>query len=281
MGRLCLLVFFLGTIHFSCYSQELSFWADVMINADAAENRLLSAEKFGEKLVESLNTEDSFHESFSKLPWISIQYAPDSTFRILSWQVEGENQTFSYAGILQKSDGHIIPFDGSQGEIPGKNQQVAWSDWSGGLVYLVIPCENFYTLFTYRQLDKFTKLKTCESLYFENDLPLLGKEVFQDPEEPSRYERRLILNYSADAITSLNYIPAMQRITYDNLITVMGRMPGQGPTQVSDGSYRGFEYSDGKWQGIDKLFNQVLTSPPRENGVDNSKDLFGRTRNKE
>ena len=281
MSKFCLLAILCISLTLPCHSQELSFWADVMINADAPDNRALAADRFAEHFAQSLEDESSFYDSYTELPWISTQYAPDSTFRIFSWQVEKENQTYSYAGILQHANGSTVPFRDAEGALPGKNDAVTWENWSGGLIYLIIPCGDYYTLFTYRQIDQYSKRKTCEALYFEDGSPKLGKAVFQDPEESSRYEKRLILNYSADAIASLNYLPEMQRITYDNLITVMGRIPGQGPTQVSDGSYRGFEYSDGKWQGIDKLFNQVLSEPPRENAVDKSKDLFGRSRSKE
>ena len=46
----------------------------------------------------------------------------------------------------------------------------------------------------------------------------------------------------------------MQLIVHDHLIRRMGRIAGQGPVNLPDGSYEGYMFDNGKWMYKEKLF---------------------------
>ena len=240
-------------------AQDMRFYCDAMINADAPEHRVLSAEKFDKLFLDDLSTDQSFFNSYSDLKWISILYPTDSTFRTISWQIDKGEGKYQYFAYLQTKDGALFKNDNIWGDDGlDEGQPIDWQKWSGGLIYNIIKTKDIYTLFTFRYIDEFTKVKTCETLSFNFNEVLLGSEsLYETGEGTNKFKARLTLQYSADSNGTLNYDASSKRIVYDNLITVMGRMPGQGTTLVADGSYKGFEFINNKWQAIDKLFNQI------------------------
>ena len=275
---------FLGCIIlvFQVKAQDMAFFADAMINADREEHRTLASNSFQTLFEEALAVENSFLTSFDHLPWISVQYPMDSTFRTITWQVDQGNGSFIYPGFLQTpTDVYKVTSRGGD-DLLRQTGSAPWTDWTGSLIYKIEQVESNprqYLLFTYRQQDAFTKIKTCEQLSLE-DFPQLGNTgQFEHPNNPQHQINRISLTYSADTNTRIFYDKEAKRIIYDNLISVMGRAPGQGPTMVSDGSYKAYELQpDGNWTYIDKLYHQVLSEPPRANLKKKDKDLFGRQR---
>jgi hypothetical protein len=104
----------------------------------------------------------------------------------------------------------------------------------------------------------------------------IGQKIFQEEEGSPNYKHRHVLLYSADTNATLDFYDDSKRILFDNLIVMQGRMVGQGMTFVADGSYRGYDYNNGKWIAKDKLFDEVLERAPRANLQSGGKDLFGR-----
>jgi hypothetical protein len=271
-------IFILILLCVSLSAQDMRFYCDAMINADAPEHRVLSAEKFDKLLSEDLGADQSFDKSYADLKWISILYPTDSTFRTISWQIDKGEGKYQYFAYLQTKDGKLYKNDNIWGDDGlDEGQSIDWNKWSGGLVYNIINTKDTYTLFTFRYIDEFTKVKTCETLSFGPNEVLLGKQpLYETGEGTNQFKSRLTLQFSADSNGTLNYDATSQRIVYDNLITVMGRMPGQGTTLVADGSYKGFEFINNQWQAIDKLFNQISEQAPRRAQPKDGRDLFGR-----
>ena len=257
-------------------AQEVSFWGDAMINSSIPEHRILALDKFKTSFEAELLKESSFNNQFSDLPWISIQYPEDRSFRIISWQVDKGDFQYEYHGYFQ-NDKRLIPFNTQSGMDALEDDIVlSLKDWSGALVYRVLQVDNTYMLWTYRMLDNYTKVKTCEPILITDGEVQLGAAIFQEKEASAEYFARHILQYSADMSATLDYYQETKRLIFDNLIMMAGRMEGQGITYVADGSYRGYDFINGKWMAKDKLFDQISARPPREKRVSNNKDLFGR-----
>ena len=69
----------------------------------------MAAENFQKLFEEELKSEYSFSNSFEPLrDWVSFLYSPDSTFRVITWQVDGEASA-TYHGYIQNSDGITTP----------------------------------------------------------------------------------------------------------------------------------------------------------------------------
>lgn len=260
-------------------TQDLSFYCDVMIRADEASHRLYSHSIFDSLFTKSLYEQESFSNKYEDLKWISIVYPADSSFRTLTWQIDHGDNAYSYHGFIQTKDGMIIKTDSQWGSDNAEDLSgaIKWNKWSGALVYSIFKTGNDNYIMTFQNKDEFTKIKTCEPLVIADDNVILGSPVFQSSEGSSEWINRLVLKYSSDTNAALRYEEKSKKIIYDNLMTVMGRLPGQGVTQVPDGSYKAYEYTEGRWKAIDKLFTESMEVPPRR-GRKTNQDLFGRSK---
>ena len=242
-----------------------------MINADRADHREYASGEFFKRFKEELSSENSFKNRFSDIPWISIQYAPDSTFRTVTWQIDKGEGDHAYFGYLQKSDNSFYELAGKRGRSTvNSNQVLSFEQWKGALIYKILQLPDStgtYYLLTYHMMDAFTKVKTLEPIQFEDGQVLLGKNgQFDSSGEVSGLDSRLVIKYSMDANAGINYDPDSRRLVYDNLVAVQGRIPGQGPTLVPDGSYRAYEWSEDKgWDYVEKLFSQWNEGPLEQN----------------
>ena len=289
--RLCFrfisIILTLSLYQVALQAQSIEFYADVMINADRPEHRVLASEAFAEKFGEELAQEESFTLDFAEIPWISIQYPEDSTFRSITWQIDEGEGKYSYHGYLQSNEGDLYTMAGKRGRSTARsNDELSFSQWKGGLIYkiLTLPtASDQYYLLSYSAIDEYTKVKTLEPIRFEEGTVILGRKgLFDERPEAGSLTARLALQYSMDANAGITYDETSRRLVFDNLVVVQGRMPGQGPTTVPDGSYKAFEYSpEGRWTYIEKLFSQWNEGPLEDNRnrlVD--RQLFNKKKNR-
>lgn len=256
---------------------DLAYHADVLVNALSPVHRERAHKEFYNNMKSVLELDGSFEFPFDSLHWISIQYAPDKSFRFITWQLSGVENTYSYYGFYQDATqtlelNSLVKF--------GRNVEFEVIDtdhWYGQLVYDVVPMEDYYFLFGFKQIDQFTKTKVVEIMRIENDKPVFGSTVFDD--NSSKYgeaKKRIVLQYSADALVNLHYNPGLNMLVFDHLISRMGRMPGQGPTMVPDGTYKGYKYNAGKWTYVDHLYSEISDEKPKTGTKKENRDLFGR-----
>ncbi len=268
------------------FTQDLGFYADVMINADRPEHRQFAAQKFQENLKEKLADEQSFDFSFEEMPWISIQYPDDRSFRVISWQLDLGGGNFDYRGFVQKP-GSLFSMMGISGRSTTDiNDEIPFEVWKGGIVYKILQVagqDDIYYLLSFAQQDQFTKVKSIEPFRFVKDRPVLGlKGHFINDTESRAPDARIVMKYSADSNAGFVYDDESGRIVFENLVLVQGRIPGQGPTFVPDGSYKAFELdNNGQWQYVDKLYDQWNTGPLDAEGRKRvEQGLFARKKNK-
>lgn len=233
-----------------------------MVNAGEPEHRQYASQLFHEMFTLELEANDSFDNAYENLPWISIQYPEDKSFRIISWQIDLGDGNYEYQGFLQTSDNKNYTIGSTaKRESFDSNDILNIENWEGGLVYKIIttahPDVKYYAL-TYRVDDKYTKVKTLEPIMMSDIAVTIGKQDhFGGASDARGLTARMAMIYSADSNASITYEAESDRIVFDNLITVQGRMPGQGPTQVPDGSYKAYEWKDGSWTYIDKLYTET------------------------
>ena len=245
-------------------TQDLPFYADVMINADQAEHRLFAAEEFDEQFRIELEADGSFERTYAELPWISIQYPQDTSFRIISWQVDKGNGSYEYYGFFQNKE-LLIPMAGKRGKsLKIDNSSLEFDKWNGGLVYHILSSpqnDQLHFMLAFRQLDAYTKLKSLVPIQISSDVVKLGKKDLFEGEEKKK-QSYLSMKYSADSQASFTLDEESNRIVFDNLVMVRGRMKGQGPTFVPDGSYKAYELlPNGNWSFIEKLYDQWNDGP--------------------
>ena len=277
-------------------AQEIYHWQDTIkevseniMMSDQWTARAASLKKMPDVLAKALDQDGSFLLPFDSTR-ISVVYAPDSSFRILTGQAVLEGEEIKYYGLLQKRNDERHPiFFQDQSYSPGEitNEILTPDSWNGAVYYNMVPFQfenhQYYLIFGFAAKTLFENSKVVEVLHFENGNPRFGAPVFFD--EEGNTQSRISMVYSADVGARLNFDTTLQMIIYDNLIPMQSPYKERKILMVPDGSYRGYGLSPEKegWFYVDKLFTETLSEAPRQRPVldeQKDKDLFGRSRTK-
>lgn len=229
-------------------------------------------------LVRALKINNSFYYGFDSLNHISKVYAPDSTFRIFTWQLQQRNK-FRYYGVIQMRSGVLKMFplvDKSDTMETHPQQILSHNSWYGCLYYNillhVINKKKHYTLFGYERADILAKRKILEVLSFdEKGNPVFGAPIFHfDYNDSSRLKmkdtlNRFFIEYKAKASPTMNYDKNLQLIVYDHLAPPSDKARDAYFTYVQDGTYEGFKWVSDHWQWMERVFTfsiDELDNPP-------------------
>ena len=249
---------------------NLTFYADVMINASEASSRTFAAENFDELFDTYLQQKSIYTDSSDFFKYISILDTPDDKFKLVTWLIKGDNESYDFRGFVVRPDGSYIQLVKND-EV---SQELEYSssnheNWYGCLYYKMIPNKDTdgYVLFGYDPNGRFDNQKIVDHMYVKANSVDFGAEIFEDKDNLDTYKNRLVLKYSSDASVTVNYNVDMKMIVHDHLSEVMGLQAGQGPTAIPDGTYEGYYFEDGKWKYKEKLFNHVYDEAPRPQPV--------------
>ena len=262
-------------------TNDLSFYSDVMVNASKADHRVRASQNFNQLFSRYIKKNNLFTSDLSYLEWISILQTEDNAFKLLSWQVEFDNDQFEYFGYLIYPDGSYHELKREPHSLDNlEGMQMSAEDWYGCLYYNIMKFGlDKYIIFGYNKTGKWENMKIADVLSFEKGDPVFGYPAFEDHDELGTQVYRLVLRYSSDAAVNLNFNPGLNMIAHDHLIHRMGRIPGQGPVYLPDGTYEGYELVDSVWMYREKLFDHTYDEAPRPNpvfGNSKRKDLFGK-----
>ncbi len=137
-------------------------YAKDMIFAPMAEDRLVADSIFTRMFVKALRTPYSFKYPFDSVITVSKLYAPDSTFRIFTWQFQRDESYFRQRGAIQMKtkDGSLKLFpllDASQFTNNPTDSVRTNTNWIGAIYYNIIAKEyqgkKYYTLFGFDDND--------------------------------------------------------------------------------------------------------------------------------
>jgi len=267
-------------IDFEEQQQDLSFYADVLVNARAAHNRERAHEAFYSDFKHVLEQDGSFTFPFDSLHWISIKTSPDGTFRFITWQLAGQENTFSYFGFYQDQDQLIELNSNVDFSRNFVYEDINPQNWYGQLIYDIVAIDDYFMVFGFRQLDRYTKTKVAELMRIEGQNLIFGAPIFKDGESAYKENMsRVVIQYSADVLANLTYNPGLDMLVFDNLIERMGRIPGQGQTLLPDGTYKAFKNEGDIWTYVDHLYNEIADEKPRQGNRKEKRDLFGKGKN--
>lgn len=235
-------------------------FADAIVNASETADRAIADSIFTKALVQALKTPYSFSYPFDSLTTISRLYAPDSSFRIITWQVMKDFSYYRQKGAIQfrTADGSLkltplydaSPFTDNPVDSVRGNQQ-----WIGAVYYNIIQKtynnRNYYTLIGYDENDARSTRKWIDVLTFdENNRPVFGGRYFNYPaNDATKFGQpayRFCYEYKKQANAKLNYDPTLDLILVARLESESGD-PGERHTLVPTGSFEGFRWTNGKW----------------------------------
>ena len=192
---------------------------------------MVSDSQFTRTLVRALQVPHSFHFPFDSVKGISKLYAPDSSFRIITWNLQYNDYYNRQRGAIQLNtkNGSLKLFplrDASEFTDHPEDSIRTAKNWVGATYYNIIKKEfqgkPFYTLFGIDANNAKSTIKWMEVLHFtQQGEPLFGGPFFSYQKDsvvlPTQY--RIQLEYKKDASILMNYIPEMDLILIDHLIS--------------------------------------------------------------
>lgn len=265
---------------------SLKKYAFDIVNAREVADRFRADSMFTRILVRALKEPHSFSYPFDSLRTISRLYAPDSSFRIFTWQFVKDENVFRRHGAIQirTNDGSLklYPLIDKTNVLEDINDIVTNNEnWIGAIYYRIIQTSHngkqFYTLLGYDENSFRSTRKRIEVLTFDaNNKPVFGGPYFSFVKDatPRKAGSRFDIEYKKDGNGSIRFDDELDIIIFDHLISE-NNQPDKKYTFVPDGDYEGFKWENGKWVHIDKVFNFKLQEgqapvekPLKENKLD-------------
>jgi hypothetical protein len=248
---------------------SLKQYAKDLVTDSLTNNRMRSDSFFTRVLIRSFLVKNSFYYPFDSVKGISSLYAPDSSFRIMTWSLTYNEDLCQQRGVIQfpTKDGSpkFIPLYDYSTRTPYPEDSIRDNKhWIGAIYYNVIQTKynnkNYYTLFGYDPNNPITNKKWIEVLTFDaNNTPQFGGRYFSFAKDSIKRQDQFRYNieYKKAASATVDYDPDLKMILVDHLISETDE-PDLPQTFVPDGDYEGFKWANGKWLHVDKVFDQKL-----------------------
>ncbi|HWR31948.1 MAG TPA: hypothetical protein VN451_00365 [Chitinophagaceae bacterium] len=240
------------------------------LNTDSlTEDRMISDSIFTRTLVRALQIKNSFFYPFDSVLGVSKLYAPDTSFRIITWTISFDDYYSRQKGAIQlrTADGSLKLFplrDVSEFTAAALDSVRTKSNWIGAVYYNMIKTQHkgksYYTLFGFDNYTAMSSMKWIEVLSFnEKSEPVFGGPFFTYEKDsiPKKAQYRFNIEFKKNARVLVNYIDELQMILVDHLISETDQ-PELAWTYVPDGDQEGFKWENGKWVHIDKVFTFKL-----------------------
>ena len=255
---------------------------DIVLDSNTA-GRMISDSQFVKTLVRTLLIKNSFYYPLDSVIGISKLYAPDTSFRIITWNISYSDYYHRQRGVIQ-----FKPINGVSKFIPlrdyseftmGAGDSVRNNlNWIGAVYYNMVKTQfkgkNYYTLFGIDYNELRSNKKWIEVMTFnERNEPVFGGPYFSFEKDsiPKPPLFRYSIEYKKDAATLVNFIAEEKKILVDHLISETDE-PEHKWTFVPDGDYEGFTWENGRWVHIEKVFTFKLQdgqAPVGEQLMDN------------
>lgn len=249
---------------------SLKVFADQLVNAENPSDRLRSDSFFIRVLVRALKAKNSFYYPFDSLFSISRLYAPDSSFRIFTWQYKKDEYLYLQEGAIQMNqpDGSLklFPlFDVSMFTAKPNDSARGPRNWIGAIYYRIIGKtyngNKYYTLLGFDDYNLSSNKKWMEVLHFSPEgQPVFGGPYFSFREDSAKkpVQYRFSIEYKKEAATRFNYDSTLDMVLYDHLIPEDEQSSDKKDTYIPDGDFEGFKWKDGQWVHVDKVFTSKM-----------------------
>lgn len=255
---------------FKAKQDSLKKFAFDIVNGNDAAIRFRSDSNFTRIMVRALIMDHSFYFPFDSLKSISKIYSPDSSFRIFTWQVVKDDDYCRQRGFIQlrkpTNNQKFIPLRDVSEFTEAETDTIAGAGgWIGAVYYNIVEKEyqgkKYYTLLGYDENNTRTTKKWIDVMSFnETGMPVFGlRSAFSFAKDTvARADvNRFLLEYKKDGRARVQYDEEMDMILFDHLISETNE-PNKRYTLIPDGDYEGFQWTNGQWLHIDKVFNFKL-----------------------
>jgi hypothetical protein len=241
------------------------------LNTDSLpEDRMIADSAFTKTLVRGLQIKHSFYFPFDSVLGVSKLYAPDTSFRIITWNISYDDYYHRQRGAIQMrtADGSLKLYplrDFSEFTTAPEDSVRSRANWIGAMYYNMIKTQykgkNYYTLFGFDNNSAQSSMKWMDVLSFdERNEPVFGAAPFfsyKNDTAAKKDKHRFGIEFKKGTRVLVNYIPDMEMILVDHLVSESDQ-PELPFTLVPDGDQEGYKWENGKWLHIDKVFTFKL-----------------------
>jgi hypothetical protein len=242
--------------------------ADIILDSLTA-SRMRSDSFFVKTLIRALQIKNSFYYPFDSVQGVSKIYAPDSAFRIFTWNISFDDYYSRQRGAIQMrtNDGSlklVALRDCSEFTPDAMDSIRTRVNWIGAVYYDIVKTnyngKNYYTLIGFDNNSVMSNKKWIEVMTFDQkNEPVFGGQYFNYQQDSLKRatQYRYSLEYKKEARAILKYDEDSKLIIVDHLISETDE-PDNKWTYVPDGDYEAFKWQNGQWMHIDKLYNYKL-----------------------
>lgn len=247
--------------------EKLMLMADSIQKGTTDSVRLAYSETFDSLLYEVLKKDSRMHLCFDSLRNLSVLTAKNKLLRIYTFicPLTGGKQ-YRYFGFVQwKNKKGELPVVVRLNDVMPEGQvteklMLNHQNWPGALYYKLISTSVkgrlYHTLLGWRGKDLESTMKVIDVLTIENDKIYFGAPIFQTD---YGLRQRILFEYNARAVMSLNYDEKKKRIVFDHLSPPSPQLSGNFKTYGPDFTYDSYQWKQGRWV----LFKDVeLRNPP-------------------
>lgn len=244
--------------------------ADSMVYADDWFTRFRADSSFIKNFVQALKQPYSFWYNFDSVKAISKLYAPDSSFKIFTWEVMKDFTYYRQRGAIQlpTDDGSLklIPlFDFSDFTAKPYDSVRNAQHWIGAMYYKIIlktyNNKKYYTLLGLDDNNARSNKKWIEVLTFDNEgKPQFGGRFIypaNDATKPPQGAARFCLEFKKDAGARMNYDTRYDVIVFDHLTSESDDIKSKH-TLIPYGDYEGFKWINGAWNYVKNPFSNTV-----------------------
>ncbi len=251
------------------YEDTLQFIGDSVVLSSDWSMREQACIVFLKELKYALKVENSYQFPFDSVVTMSVKYAPDNTFRILTWQLQMKDHSHRYYGAIQYNTPELklTPLiDMSMFVGNPEDTLLSANSWYGCLYYNIIQKKyrgkTYYYLFGWDGNDMWSNKKLVDVLTFDEfGTPKFGHPQFLKRDDPNP-KTRIIIEYKEDASPVFNYDEQLKMIVISFLRPENPMSEGIYFTYIPDGTYIGFYFKKGLWRFKDQVFDQTQDAPP-------------------
>jgi len=249
---------------------KIKGYSEEMINDSHWYMRFLADSLFTRGFVKALKINNSFDYPFDSITSVSKLYAPDSSFRIFTWQMMRDYTYYRQRGAIQihTDDGSLklYPlFDVSDFTTSPTDSIRDPKNWIGAIYYKIlmntVGNKKVFTLLGYDENGPRSNKKWIDILTFdETGKPQFGGNYFKFEPDTIKNKKptlRYCVEYKKESKMRVLFDKEEQMIIFDHLISENDE-PENLYTYIPDGSYEGFKWKDNHWEHVAKLATQFL-----------------------
>jgi hypothetical protein len=233
--------------------------------------KIQTAQFIQETLLQTLKSPSSWNYAFDALKYSTIAIAshPKAPVRIFTFNVILNNGVFHQYGVIQYKKGKemlLFPLLDTAQDLPARHQEPGLNieEWIGCIYYQLQPFKfgklQTYLLFGFDGHNQNSNRSVLDVLYFEDDQPYFGVELFRSSDEDPTPEPREIFEYHKSVKLTLRYQEEGKNIVMEDLVPSGPQFKGNPFYYIPSGDYKAYFQQGKTW--VKKTLTDELPFAP-------------------